>query len=1190
MKKYIIAIAFLSVVLGFAQTQDQNYVKTTIYRGEELANPKSSIVYYDGIGRPIQKIDGKQSSNGKDILTYIEYDSIGRQKREYLPIIADQVDLQYVPGNLQSVIAAQYQTYYGDDKAYSEKLFENSPFNTVLKMASPGNDWKMGSNHEIRINQQLNSDNDVVLYNVTTSWNPTSLCYEPLLSTSMANYGTGKLYKTITKNENWTTGKNNTTEEFKDNRGKIILRRMYSDYTVGGVVTSSEVAHDTYYVYDDYGNLTYVIPPIVNKSTIVTQSILDDLCYQYKYDSRNRLVEKRVPGKDWEYIVYNSQNKPVATGPVFTPFGGLEKGWLVTKYDALGRVAYTCWYQYDVNAEKRVSLQSNLTTNWSESFSLHPVVVDGKGINYTNNINPSDGITLLTVNYYDKYTFDDAITPGEVEGEPTLTNPKGLATGTWVRVLEEPSQTIGNLSCILYDNKGRPIRNHTLNYLGGVTIVDTKLDFVGRTEYSKTFHKRTDLSDLLTVLDEFAYTPEDRLISHIQTINNLPSENIAINTYNEWGQLISKNVGGSIAALQKVDYSYNIKGWLTGINNDPSNNGILNTSENDLFLFRTNYNTVEDDMNQQVTALYDGNISETFWRSSTDDVLRKYGYQYDNLNRLTNSFYQKPGSNPVFNMYNEKMAYDKNGNIQTMQRNGDFDSDIYAPIEIDDLSYFYDTDKKNQLMKVTDDSNSPKGFTDDSDGTNDTVDDYSYDASGNMTADENKGIIKIDYNHLNLPTKITFVTGDEIKYLYNGAGQKMAKTVTTTVGDIVTEYLNGYQYTNGVLNFFPHTEGYVNVTHCPECQTEFQHRFNYVYNYLDYLGNIRLSYGYDQKDEKIKVIEENHYYPFGLKHTRYNSGIKHYEPDEEFPEKMKLEQVPAGETVVNKYKYNGKEWQDELSLNLYDYGARNYDPAIGRWMNIDPLAEQMRRWSPYNYCFNNPLSFTDPDGMGPEWHRDATTGILTADAGDTAESLATYMSISVQEARAEFNHSHYPYETTMSGGEKLFNSDRAISSGDYGPSYGEKDTQISLAIISVITFPIAAASGLLIGGTYGAAAYGVASNTVSQTAANGGDFSKVNIIEAGSAAIPGPTSTVIGETLNFNFAESEQGIQFPKTFDQAAVQIGGGLFSNAFGNKIDASPIFSSGASKTYGEVAKFAVETASNVAPKITETSTPAQ
>lgn len=149
--------------------------------------------------------------------------------------------------------------------------------------------------------------------------------------------------------------------------------------------------------------------------------------------------------------------------------------------------------------------------------------------------------------------------------------------------------------------------------------------------------------------------------------------------------------------------------------------------------------------------------------------------------------------------------------------------------------------------------------------------------------------------------------------------------VRKVFGTETTDYLDGFQYTDSVLKFFPTAEGYFNVE-----------TGKYVYNYTDHLGNTRLSYV--KNGAGIEIIEESNYYPFGLKHEGYN--------------------VFTG-NLAYKYKYNGKELQE---TGMYDYGARFYMSDIGRWGVIDPLAEVSRRWSPYNYVLNNPISHIDPDG------------------------------------------------------------------------------------------------------------------------------------------------------------------------------------------------------------------------------------
>jgi len=422
--------------------------------------------------------------------------------------------------------------------------------------------------------------------------------------------------------------------------------------------------------------------------------------------------------------------------------------------------------------------------------------------------------------------------------------------------------------------------------------------------------------------------------------------------------LIRKEVGGQdftgANSYQKVDYKYNIRGWLKEINDvDASSN-----ADNDLFAFKINYN-------EGTTPLYNGNISETYWKSESDNVLRKYEYHYDNLNRLLLANYSKPLSTTIpstftTNSYLEKIGYDKNGNILSLVRNGDLDSNDFA-IEIDNLDYTYDTNNKNLLKKVLDRSNHPQGFKDDSNGITDPVDDYEYDVYGNLIKDTNKEITNITYNHLNLPSKITFANGNFIQYIYNALGQKVQKKVIelTTMPKNINYMLGGYQYTNDVLNFFPHAEGYVNVTFGRKGAIV----YNYVYQYKDHLGNNRLSYTVDPSYGDLTILEENHYYPFGLKHTSYNTTKYEFvEVEDGANYFINIEQLPDGYSSAYKYKYNGKEYQDELGLNMYDYGARNYMADLGRYFNMDNYSEAFYNVNPYQYVANNPVKFIDVNG------------------------------------------------------------------------------------------------------------------------------------------------------------------------------------------------------------------------------------
>ena len=184
---------------------------------------------------------------------------------------------------------------------------------------------------------------------------------------------------------------------------------------------------------------------------------------------------------------------------------------------------------------------------------------------------------------------------------------------------------------------------------------------------------------------------------------------------------------------------------------------------------------------------------------------------------------------------------------------------------------------------------------------------------------------------------------------------------------ITTEYLDRFQYVDEDLQFFPIPiaigKGYVRKTDGTNRKW-----FDYVYNYTDHLGNIRLSYTTDPLAggmNNIKILEENNYYPFGLKHGRYNTPARDIRPLGEGRDVVMVNNNPY------QYKYNGKEWQDELGLNVTAMDFRQYDNALGRFLNPDALSELYYSHTPYNFVGSNPKILSDPTGL--LWYQNQET-------------------------------------------------------------------------------------------------------------------------------------------------------------------------------------------------------------------------
>ncbi len=397
-----------------------------------------------------------------------------------------------------------------------------------------------------------------------------------------------------------------------------------------------------------------------------------------------------------------------------------------------------------------------------------------------------------------------------------------------------------------------------------------------------------------------------------------------------------------------------MQGWLTSIN-DPGSLG------DDKFGMELFYEDVSGSPSS--TAKYNGNIAAFSWVHNGGSV-EGYAFDYDELNRLEEGDYKTySGSSWIgSNNYTTSYSYDLNGNIDYLTRRNNLGT------LIDDVTYTYNG---NMLEEIDDDESSTLGILDD----DITGQDYYYDDNGNMNLDKNKEI-EIDYNYLNLPEKIYEEggSGDELLYIYDANGTKWLKkltdgsTITKTMyaGSFVYEDTDDDAIDDFDLDYIMNPEGKID---------KLTSSVEYHYYLKDHLGNTRVVF-----DGAGTVKQKNDYYPFGMTSYQYSSSND------------------------NKYLYNGKELQEEqlggVNLDWYDYGARMYDPALGRWHTIDPKAEDYLSYSPYNYVVNNPLIFIDPDGNGvfPSLKKFKQSGMKTVKNPNLIKSgTTTYCNKGVQQ-------------------------------------------------------------------------------------------------------------------------------------------------------------------------------------------------